>query len=112
MSKHNDYAYLGDMLDYARRAHAKVAGLAVEEWDADEDVRLSVAYLVQIVGEAASHVTDATRQSLPQLPWERIVGMRHRLVHGYGTVKPEIVWEVATTALPPLIAALEQHLAT
>jgi uncharacterized protein with HEPN domain len=110
MSNRSERSYLGDMLDYGRRAHAKVAAMRFEEWQADENAQLAVTYLVQIVGEAASHVSSVTRASLPDLPWARIVGMRHHLVHGYGVVNPEIIWRVANHQLPPLIVTLEKWL--
>jgi uncharacterized protein with HEPN domain len=101
-------AYLGDMLQYARRAHEKTRGITIDDWNADENVRLAVAYLIQIVGEAASRLSETTRAALPHLPWQDMIGMRHRLVHGYGHIVFSIVWKTATEALPTLIDALEQ----
>ena len=112
MSSHSERVYLGDMLDYARKAHGKVAGLSIEQWKADENLTITVYYFIQTVGEAASRLPESTRDSLPHLPWREMIALRHRLVHGYGTVKAERIWEIATRDLPPLIAALEQHLAT
>ena len=36
--------------------------------------------------------------------------MRNHLIHGYGRVNLDIVWQVAIRDLPPLIAALEKVL--
>ncbi len=44
----------------------------------------------------------ATRQSRPDIPWNRIVGTRDRLIHGYFTVDFDIVWEIVETELPKL----------
>jgi uncharacterized protein with HEPN domain len=38
--------------------------------------------------------------------------MRNRLAHGYADINLNIVWNVATSALPPLVAELERILAT
>ena len=108
MSRRSDESYLGDMLDYARQAHGKVAGLTVEQWQADDNLRLAVAYLVQIVGEAASRPSDSTRASLPDLPWQQMIAVRHRLVHGYAAIRLNAIWDIATQDLPPLIATLEK----
>ena len=35
-----------------------------------------------------------------------MTGMRHRLIHGYGEVRLDIVWRVVKEILPKLIAAL------
>jgi uncharacterized protein with HEPN domain len=107
MSK-SDSAFLADMLKYARKAHSKAAALTREQFDADEMLQFGLAYLIMIVGEAASRLRSETREQLPTLPWSDIIGMRHRLVHGYGIVSFEVVWTVATERLPSLIAALEK----
>ena len=54
MSKRSDELYLGDMLDHAIRAHAKVTGISAEQFDADEDLRIVVMHHVQIIGEVAA----------------------------------------------------------
>jgi len=43
----------------------------------------------------------------PEIPWARITGMRHRIVHGYGSVDREKVWDAATNWLTPLIEAID-----
>jgi uncharacterized protein with HEPN domain len=34
--------------------------------------------------------------------------MRHKIVHDYMNLDEDVLWEVVTQDLPPLIAALEQ----
>jgi uncharacterized protein with HEPN domain len=38
----------------------------------------------------------------------RIVGLRNRLIHGYDSVDFDILWQIVSDDLPPLIAALEK----
>jgi uncharacterized protein with HEPN domain len=47
----------------------------------------------------------------PDIPWPEIVGLRNRLIHGYDSVDFDILWQIVTEDLPPLIAALEKTLA-
>ena len=108
MSKRSEELYLGDMLDYSRRALAKVAGVTREQFDNDEDLQIVVMHHVQIVGEAASKVSAATCDAHPEIPWPEVTGMRHRIVHNYYEIDPVILWNVATTRLPQLVAALER----
>jgi uncharacterized protein with HEPN domain len=35
-----------------------------------------------------------------------MTGLRHRLIHGYGEVRLDIVWQVVAETLPDLIAIL------
>lgn len=60
-----------------------------------------------MMGEAANRVSAATQQGCPQIPWRQIVGLRHRLVHGYDAVDLDILWNIIEQDLPPLLMALE-----
>ena len=102
----DDSVYVGHMLDTARLAAAKVAGITREAFDADENLRLALAHLIQTIGEAARQVSPAFREAHPQPPWAKIIAMRHRVVHDYLHVDYDIVWGVVSVDLPPLIEAL------
>ena len=58
----DDALYVGHMLDTARKAIEKVERKSRTDFDADETLRLALAYLIQIVGEAASRVSPAFRE--------------------------------------------------
>jgi uncharacterized protein with HEPN domain len=49
---------------------------------------------LEVLGEAAGKVSAATQAAYPKIPWREITGMRHRLIHGYGEVRLELVWMV------------------
>ena len=104
----DDTVYLGHMLDTARKAAAKVRGKTRAQYDADEDLRLILAHLIQTIGEAAARVSPNARAAHPEIPWKQIVGIRHRIVHDYMDVDYDVLWQVATRDLPPLITALER----
>ena len=72
---------------------------------------LSLVKSVEILGEAASKVSEGLRNDYPDFPWREMVTMRNRLVHGYFDINLDIVWQTVVTELPPLIAALESVLA-
>jgi uncharacterized protein with HEPN domain len=38
------------------------------------------------------------------VPWGDIVGMRHRLVHAYADIDPDVVWRTVTEFAPALLA--------
>ena len=61
---------------------------------------------LEIIGEAASKVSPAFRDAHQQIPWREITGMRHRLIHGYGEVRLDVVWAVVRDDLPALIETL------
>jgi uncharacterized protein with HEPN domain len=95
------------MLDAARKAHGKVAAITRAQFDADENLRLAVTHLLQIIGEAARGVSEGGRGAYASIPWKAVVGMRHKVVHDYFGVDEDVVWNTARNELPPLIGALQ-----
>ena len=67
---------------------------------------LAVLKSIEIIGEAASRVSDETRSLLPDLPWGQMVGIRNRLVHGYFDIDHERVWTTVKDDLGPLVRRL------
>jgi len=61
---------------------------------------------IEIVGEAAGRVSAELAARTPAIPWREIVGMRHRLIHGYLQVNLDTVWEVIERDLPALEGSL------
>ena len=95
------------MLDMARKAVSKTAGVSREAYDTDENLRLALTHLIQVIGEAARQVSREFSNTCPEIPWADIIGMRNKVVHDYLGIDEDIVWEVATKDLPGLVAALE-----
>jgi len=99
------------MLQGARDAIAIVATRHREEMDSDVLLQHALIHCVQVIGEAAARVSDEGRARAPALPWARMVGMRHILVHDYFKVDHDAVWRVVTEHLPQMIPLLEAALA-
>ena len=65
---------------------------------------------VEIMGEAASRITDDLKDLEHEIPWLDIVGMRNRLIHAYFDVDPDIIWNTVVQDLPTLVTMLRQVL--
>jgi len=61
-----DLVYVGHMLDMARKAVAKVRDLPRETYNADENLRLALIHLVQVIGEAARQVSREFTSTIPR----------------------------------------------
>ncbi len=57
---------------------------------------------LEIIGEAVKNISPVTRQSAPEVPWQKIAGLRDVLIHDYFGVDLESVWLVVENRLPPL----------
>mgnify|MGYP001090197422 CR=1 FL=1 len=111
MLREDDVVRLRHMLDAARAVQRFTADRQREDLASDDMLAFAVARGLEIIGEAANQVSEATRAACPDLPWPLIVGMRHRLVHAYFDVNLAQVWGTVTNDLPSLVAALEKMLA-
>ncbi len=108
MPRKDDMVYFGHMLDIGRKVAERMQRLTRKDFDANEDLRLALAHLVQIIGEAARRVSEEGRRAHPEIPWRQITGIRHKIVHDYMDIKESVLWEVVLTDIPPLLAALEK----
>lgn len=45
----------------------------------------------------------ATRDATPLVPWRDIIGMRHRLAHGYAETLDSVVRDTVTLDIPALL---------
>jgi uncharacterized protein with HEPN domain len=64
--------------------------------------------LLEIIGEAARRVPEDVQAKYSELPWQQMIGLRNRLIHGYDQVDMDILWVVVTQDLPLLISQLEK----
>jgi uncharacterized protein with HEPN domain len=104
-------AALLQMLKHAREAVAFARGKSRADLDAERLLSLALTRLLEIIGEAAGRVPEGVRARHPEIPWPQIVGLRNRLIHGYDSVDLDILWQVVTGDLPPLITSLESIIA-
>ncbi|HEY2155833.1 MAG TPA: HepT-like ribonuclease domain-containing protein [Isosphaeraceae bacterium] len=95
------------MRDYAAEAVRFSQGRSREDLDTDRMFMLATCRLLEMLGEAACQIPQPTRDTAPQVPWSQIIGLRHRLVHAYDQINLDIIWNIVTVDLPPLIIALE-----
>jgi uncharacterized protein with HEPN domain len=104
--RERDAALLLDMLLASRDAQSFVEGLDEAAFLASRLHQNAAIRSLEVLGEAAGKVSAATQAAHPEIPWREITGMRHRLIHGYGDVRLDLVWMVLRDHLGPLIAEL------
>jgi len=106
----DDAIRLRHMLDAAREALGFCAGRTRKDFDHSRQLLLAVVKDLEIIGEAATRVSSDTMAALTRIRWQDIIGMRHRLIHGYFDIDVEIVWNTVQADLPPLASELDEAL--
>ena len=110
MSRHEPRVKLLHMRDFARKAVEMMRGRTRDDLGSNEMLRLAVTHLVELVGEAASQIPAEVQSGYPQIPWSKVIGTRHRLIHGYDFVDYDILWGTIHDNFPELIEILNRIL--
>jgi len=110
MPKAEDVVRMRHMSDAARKAVEFTRNCNRTDLDKDEKLALSIARLLEVLGEAAKNISSQCRDAYPEIPWRQIAGTRDRLIHGYFDIDLDIVWKIVSTDLPSLSERLEEIL--
>ena len=71
-------------------------------FESDPIYRNAAALCILQIGELVGKLTDDFREQHPAVPWRQIKAMRNIVAHSYGSVDPEITWEIITSDIPDL----------
>lgn len=78
-----------------------------EAFARDELIQNWMVRHLQIIGEAARALPQNMQNRVSDVPWSKIIGMHHILVHDYFRIDTEIVWDVVERDLPVLKQSLQ-----
>ncbi len=108
--RQDDLIRLHHMLDAATEALKFVHHRQREDLDHDRQLVWALVKAIEIIGEAANKVSEATQNKLTIIPWRNIIGMRNRLVHAYFDINLDILWKTVIKGLPPIAEEIKQFL--
>ena len=75
-----------------------------------ELVQVWIIYYIQVIGEAANHLSIAIRNKHNEIPWAKIIAMRNVMIHHYFGIDLKEVWNTVCIDLPALKAKLQELL--
>ena len=73
----------------------------------DKLVQVWMVHHIQLIGEAASGLSDELKKKNPEIPWRKIIEMRNFLVHEYFGIDLNEVWRTLKSDIPELKIWLE-----
>ena len=97
---------LQDILEAIRQIE-RYAARGRQAFEDDELIQNWFVRHLQIIGEAARALPQEIGDRVSDVPWSKIVGMRHILVHDYFAVDTQVVWDVVERDLPNLKRKIE-----
>jgi uncharacterized protein with HEPN domain len=97
---------ISKIIKHIDKINGYIAGLSRNDFLTDTKLVEACVFNLLQIGELAWRLTDEFRTAHPEIPWVKIRGLRHRIVHDYEGVKLEIIWDITSLDLPPLRAQL------
>lgn len=104
-------ACLLDILTSVKAIQSYVAGMTHEQFLNDAKTQDAVLRRLLVAGEAAARLARETCAAFPGIPFHKMVSMRNRVLHDYGNVDLEIVWETVQAHLSQVFAELDRYFA-
>ena len=77
-------------------------GKTIQQLNDDTMLFYATVKNIEIIGEAAYHLTKAFCKEHPETPWNDVMRMRNILVHDYYKIRINEVWKVIQEDLFPL----------
>lgn len=102
-----DAPRLADILERIDRIERATKG-GPGAFSASEVIQDAVVRNLEVIGEAAKHVSVTTRSRHPEVPWRAMAKFRDLAIHSYGKVLEDAVWEIVSKDLPMIKRSLSK----
>lgn len=100
--------YVNDMIEFAEKVQSFTDGMDQDTFVSDALTYDATLRNLELIGEAATHIPDAVRETYPEIPWRTIVSTRNRIAHGYLGIDNDIIWDIIQNDVPALLLSLRQ----
>jgi uncharacterized protein with HEPN domain len=100
--------FVRDMIEACRSTIRFVEGMNLDDYLADEKTRFAVMRGYEIMGEAVRHLPGEIMRTHPDIPWNLMVAVRNRSIHGYFGIDDTILFTTIREDLGALLQQLER----
>ncbi len=111
MSKRTNEELLSDVVEAIDKILLYTTGMDFEDFARNDLVKDAVARNFIIIGEASSRLEDSFREQFPDVEWQKIRGLRNRVVHDYVGIDYRIIWTIREESLQDIKSQIGQLIA-
>ncbi len=87
-----------------------IKGFSKEDFFQNVPIQDAVFRRLEIIGEAIRNLPDEFKRSYNETPWQDIMDMRNKLIHGYFGIDLDLVWGIVKQDIPPLKKQIKEIL--
>lgn len=102
----NDTYYVNKMIKDIKFVMENTRGTTLAELEDNEVLCDSVLFRLIQISENTVKLTAEFKAAHVDIPWHAIKGMRNRIVHEYGDVELDVVYQTVTEDMPFLLEKL------
>lgn len=97
-----DEVRLEHIFDTTQKIEKAIEGNNFNSFFENETLVAALERWLQIIGEAAKHISDETKSKYPDIEWRKIIALRNIVTHEYFDINYEVIWETATIHIKEL----------
>ncbi len=110
MSKRDWKILFEDIIVSIKKIEEYTADLSYDDFEVNNLIADAVVRNIEIIGEASKNIPVKIQQLFTDIPWQKLRGIRNRIVHDYFDIDRTIIWYIVTNELSPLKKSLQDHL--
>ncbi len=100
--KISDVVRLQHILEAAGEIISYTKGATFEGFKDNSMMLFATIKQLEIIGEAANSLSEETRAGNSEIPWRKIIGLRHILVHEYFAIDRPSIWLIVQEKVPEI----------
>ena len=104
----NDHYYLEKIKTDVAFIVAHMKDVDLQELNENEVLLDSMMFRMIQISENAKKLSAEYKKTKSKLPWDEMSGLRNRIVHDYGNVDLDIVFETLKYDIPELLEQLKE----
>jgi len=102
-----DDAYILDLLLMAKDAREFTKNHTRKSFSADRQCQYAVIRCLEVMGEVSKRLSPEMHNRFASIEWSAMARMRDMLIHSYGKVDLDEIWDTVIQDIPRLITILE-----
>lgn len=102
----NDKRRIQDIMELSTEL-TQYVNQGLGHFDSEPSQVRAIERVIELIGESASAISSETRETILNVDWTGLIGLRVMLAHNYQRIKRSQVWVAATVDVPLLVQNLK-----